>query len=208
MQVKLRKHTIGKQILENKQIVTREYYSDANQYIPASAGLDYSIIALEDKQIIAHRDIDINVYKETLPIGIVNSFKAFFEHFGSERVASTLVKRGGKKRIIYRHGNLYSHDIAKNTVTVLASIVVADPSVFEIKLQEQQSKIIKERKSQIGTAERSEKIRTYNYPQNRVTDHRINFSIMELDRVMDGYLDPIIEALINEDMRLKLEGLK
>ena len=136
MQIKLRKHTIGKQILENKQIVTREYYSDANQYIPASAGLDYSIIALEDKQIIAHRDIDINVYKETLPIGVVNSFKAFFEHFGSERVASTLVKRGGEKRIIYRHGSLYSHDIAKNTVTVLASIVVADPSVFEIKLQE------------------------------------------------------------------------
>ena len=136
MQIKLRKHTIGKQILENKQIVTREYYSDANQYIPASAGLDYSIIALEDKQIIAHRDIDINVYKETMPIGVVNSFKAFFEHFGSERVASTLVKRGGEKRIIYRHGSLYSHDIAKNTVTVLASIVVADPSVFEIKLQE------------------------------------------------------------------------
>ena len=65
-----------------------------------------------------------------------------------------------------------------------------------------------ERKNKIGTGDRSEKIRTYNYPQNRVTDHRINFSIMELDRVMDGYLDPIIEALINEDMRLKLAGVK
>ncbi len=65
-----------------------------------------------------------------------------------------------------------------------------------------------ERRSKVGTGDRSEKIRTYNYPQNRVTDHRINFSIMELDRVMDGYLDPIIEALINEDMRLKLAGVK
>ena len=65
-----------------------------------------------------------------------------------------------------------------------------------------------ERKSKIGTGDRSEKIRTYNYPQNRVTDHRINFSIMELDRVMDGYLDPIIDALVNEDMRLKLAGVK
>lgn len=65
-----------------------------------------------------------------------------------------------------------------------------------------------ERKSKVGTGDRSEKIRTYNYPQNRVTDHRINYSIMELDRVMDGYLDPIIEALINEDMRLKLAGVK
>ncbi len=62
------------------------------------------------------------------------------------------------------------------------------------------------RKSKIGTGDRSEKIRTYNYPQNRVTDHRINFSIMNLDKVMDGDLEPIIEALITEDIRLKLAG--
>jgi peptide chain release factor 1 len=60
------------------------------------------------------------------------------------------------------------------------------------------------RKNKIGTGDRSEKIRTYNYPQNRVTDHRINFSIMELDRVMEGNLDPIINALITEDQKLKL----
>lgn len=74
--------------------------------------------------------------------------------------------------------------------------------------ERQMSESQKERKSKVGTGDRSEKIRTYNYPQNRVTDHRINFSIMELDRVMDGYLDPVIEALINEDMRLKLAGVK
>lgn len=62
------------------------------------------------------------------------------------------------------------------------------------------------RKSKIGTGDRSEKIRTYNYPQNRVTDHRINFSIMNLDKVMDGELEPIIEALQTEDLRLKLAG--
>ncbi len=62
------------------------------------------------------------------------------------------------------------------------------------------------RKSKIGTGDRSEKIRTYNYPQNRVTDHRINYSIMDLEGVMDGNLSPIIEALITEDQRLKLEG--
>ncbi len=72
--------------------------------------------------------------------------------------------------------------------------------------QKQESELGAERKSKIGTGDRSEKIRTYNYPQNRVTDHRINFSIMELDRVMDGHLEPIIEALITEDMRLKLAG--
>lgn len=72
--------------------------------------------------------------------------------------------------------------------------------------QKQEAEVGESRKSKIGTGDRSEKIRTYNYPQNRVTDHRINFSIMELDRVMDGNLSPIIEALITEDMRLKLSG--
>ena len=75
-------------------------------------------------------------------------------------------------------------------------------------MQKQASEIGEERKTKIGTGDRSEKIRTYNYPQNRVTDHRINFSLMELDRVMDGNLAPIIEALITEDMRLKLAGEK
>ena len=72
--------------------------------------------------------------------------------------------------------------------------------------QKEEQELGKERKSKIGSGDRSEKIRTYNYPQNRVTDHRINFSIMSLDRVMDGELEPIIEALQTEDLRLKLAG--
>lgn len=63
-----------------------------------------------------------------------------------------------------------------------------------------------ERRSKLGTGDRSEKIRTYNYPQNRVTDHRIGFTIQQLDRVMEGELGSIINALINEDQRRKLLG--
>ncbi len=63
-----------------------------------------------------------------------------------------------------------------------------------------------ERRSKIGTGDRSEKIRTYNYPQNRVTDHRIGFTIQQLDRVMEGDLDAIINALTNEDQKLKIKG--
>ena len=77
----------------------------------------------------------------------------------------------------------------------------------EARLKEEQE-LGAQRKSKIGTGDRSEKIRTYNYPQNRVTDHRINFSIMSLDRVMDGDLEPIIEALQTEDLKLKLAGEK
>ncbi len=75
----------------------------------------------------------------------------------------------------------------------------------DIKMRQEQE-VGATRKTKIGSGDRSEKIRTYNYPQNRVTDHRINFSLMELDRVMNGNLAPIIEAIITEDMRLKLAG--
>lgn len=61
-----------------------------------------------------------------------------------------------------------------------------------------------ERKLKVGTGERSEKIRTYNYPQNRVTDHRIGFTTQKLDRVMEGELDEVIDALIHFDQEQKL----
>jgi peptide chain release factor 1 len=68
--------------------------------------------------------------------------------------------------------------------------------LYELKLQEQQKQITEERRSMVGSGDRSEKIRTYNFPQNRLTDHRIGLTIHQLDRVMDGKLDDIIEALI------------
>jgi len=74
------------------------------------------------------------------------------------------------------------------------------------KQAEQDEKIGSERKLKVGTGERSEKIRTYNYPQNRVTDHRIGFTIQKLDRVMEGQLDDVIDALINYDQEQKLLG--
>lgn len=62
------------------------------------------------------------------------------------------------------------------------------------------------RRSKIGTGDRSEKIRTYNYPQNRVTDHRIGFTLNQLDRIMEGKLGDIVEALLAEDQKRKLAG--
>ena len=78
--------------------------------------------------------------------------------------------------------------------------------LYEYELRKHEEEIGNERKNKIGSGDRSEKIRTYNYPQNRVTDHRIGFTTKQLDRVMDGALDEIIEALIHEDQQRKLKG--
>ena len=78
--------------------------------------------------------------------------------------------------------------------------------LYNMKMQEKEEKEGAERRSKIGTGDRSEKIRTYNYPQNRVTDHRIGFTLMQLDRVMEGDIGPIVEALITEDQKRQLEG--
>ena len=78
--------------------------------------------------------------------------------------------------------------------------------LYELQEQEKLEKEGNERRSKIGTGDRAEKIRTYNYPQNRVTDHRIGFTTNNLDRIMDGALDDIINALIQEDQKRKLQG--
>ena len=67
--------------------------------------------------------------------------------------------------------------------------------LYEAELQKQHDAIAKERKGQVGTGDRSEKIRTYNFPQSRVTDHRINFTTHQLHGVLDGNLDELIDAL-------------
>lgn len=78
--------------------------------------------------------------------------------------------------------------------------------IYDKMQQEQEQAIGSERRSKIGTGDRAEKIRTYNYPQNRVTDHRIGYTVQQLDRIMEGKIDDLINALIHEDQRLKLAG--
>src|SRR5271157_3731793 len=77
--------------------------------------------------------------------------------------------------------------------------------LYEKELEAQQKQITEERRSQIGSGDRSEKIRTYNFPQNRLTDHRIGLSVHQLDRVMDGKIEDIIEALIAHYQTEKLK---
>ena len=76
--------------------------------------------------------------------------------------------------------------------------------LYALKEQEQAEKIGNERRLKVGTGERSEKIRTYNYPQNRVTDHRIGYTVQKLDRIMEGDLDDLLDALIAYDLKERL----
>lgn len=77
--------------------------------------------------------------------------------------------------------------------------------LYEIEIEKQQREIMETRRAQVGSGERAEKIRTYNYPQDRVTDHRIGMTVHNLPRVLDGDLDPLIEALVLEDQANKLK---
>ena len=78
--------------------------------------------------------------------------------------------------------------------------------LYDKMIQEQNDALSKERKSQVGSGDRSERIRTYNFPQGRVTDHRINMTIYKLDSFLDGEIDEIVDALITSDQAEKMKN--
>lgn len=87
-----------------------------------------------------------------------------------------------------------------------SALKVLRARLYDHMLQEKEAAEGAERQSKIGHGDRSEKIRTYNYPQNRITDHRIGFTIQQLDRVMEGKLDSVIEALIAFEQKRALSA--
>ena len=80
--------------------------------------------------------------------------------------------------------------------------------VQEQAIKAQQSEVAADRKSQVGSGDRSERIRTYNFPQGRVTDHRVGLTLHKLDFVLNGELDEIINALITADQAEKMKQVK
>jgi peptide chain release factor 1 len=88
------------------------------------------------------------------------------------------------------------------------AMTVLRSRLFEKKRAEEDAKYAQQRKDQVGTGERSETIRTYNFPQNRVTDHRIDLTLYNLSAVIDGSLDPIIKPLLDHELKEKLARLQ
>ena len=91
----------------------------------------------------------------------------------------------------------------ENRATALMTIRSRVYEEHQRKLEEEQGV---ERRSKIGTGDRAEKIRTYNYPQNRVTDHRIGYNVNQLDRIMEGRMQDLLDALCSADQQAKLAG--
>jgi peptide chain release factor 1 len=78
--------------------------------------------------------------------------------------------------------------------------------LLDVEQRKQEEAITSQRRSQVGTGERAEKIRTYNYPQDRISDHRINLTLHNLPKLMDGDLDGLVDALATEEQTRQLEG--
>jgi peptide chain release factor 1 len=88
------------------------------------------------------------------------------------------------------------------------AMTVLRSRLLELKVAEENAKYAARRKEQVGTGERNERIRTYNFHQNRVTDHRIELTLYNLPTFIDGDIDPILEPLIAHDLEERLAALK
>ncbi len=87
------------------------------------------------------------------------------------------------------------------------AMTVLRARLLDQKRNEEQEKMADERRTQIGSGDRSERIRTYNFPQNRITEHRINLTLYQLDRIMEGELDALVDSLYENDVELRLKKL-
>jgi peptide chain release factor 1 len=143
-------------------------------------------------------DIDIEIRNEDLKIDTYRSQGAGGQNVNKTEsaVRITHIPTGIVVSCQIERSQIQNREIAMNMLK---------SKLYAAKQAEQDEKIGNERRLKVGTGERSEKIRTYNYPQNRVTDHRIGFTIQKLDRVMEGDLEEVIEALINADQQDKME---
>jgi peptide chain release factor 1 len=89
----------------------------------------------------------------------------------------------------------------------MQAMAILRSRLWDLQLRKQQEEIAADRKSMVGTGDRAEKIRTYNYPQSRITDHRINYTSHQMERVLEGYLDEFVDALLAEEQARKLAAV-
>jgi len=147
----------------------------------------------EDVEVEVHEnDIDVDVFRSTGP--------------GGQSVNTT----DSAVRITHKPTGMVvtCQDEKSQLQNKIKALRVLRARLFQIEMDRINAELAADRKAQVGTGERSEKIRTYNYKDNRVTDHRIGLTIKRLPEILEGALDPFVDALtLDEEARRLVEGI-
>ncbi len=144
-------------------------------------------------------DVEINIDPKELEIEVYGSSGPGGQH---------MQKNATAVRITYKPTGMVvaCESERSQTQNKLRALAIMRARLYEIERQKQDAELAQERRTQVGSGERSEKIRTYNFPQNRITDHRIGFTIHRLPDVLDGDLDLLIEELIAHEQAQHIGG--
>ena len=144
-------------------------------------------------------EIDIEIRNEDIRIDTMRASGAGGQHVNTtdSAVRITHVPTG----IVVTQAEKSQHQNRARAMEILRT------RLFDLKRQTADDARAEDRKSQVGSGDRSERIRTYNFPQGRVTDHRINLTLYKLDRVIEGDLDELVDALVSDHQSRLLAGL-
>ena len=146
-------------------------------------------------------EIDIEIADDELKIDTYRASGAGGQHINKTDSAVRIVHKPTGITVKCQDGRSQHENRATALMTIRSRVY----EEHQRKLEEEQGI---ERRNKIGTGDRAEKIRTYNYPQNRVTDHRIGYTVNQLDRIMEGRMQDLLDALLSADQQAKLAGEK
>ena len=148
-----------------------------------------------------YEDVDIEIEDKDLRVDVYRSSGAGGQHVNKTSSAVRMTHLPTGIVVAMQDQRSQQQNRAK-------AMEILKARVYDYYASQNEAEYAEQRKTAVGTGDRSERIRTYNYPQNRVTDHRIGLSLNKLDRIMNGELGDIIDALIIADQTAKLEELK
>ena len=163
-----------------------------------SSGRRHTSFASLDVMPAIEDDIEVNIRPEDLKVDTYRASGAGGQHINKTESAIRITHLP-TGLVVTCQDERSQHKNRESAMKMLRS------KLYDIKQREQQSQIAADRKSQVGTGDRSERIRTYNFPQGRVTDHRIGLTLYKIEAIMNGDLDEIIDALITTDQSEKLK---
>lgn len=145
-------------------------------------------------------EVDVNINMNDLRIDTYRASGAGGQHINKtdSAIRITHIPTG---LVVTCQDQRSQHKNKERAMTVLRS------KLYEMEQEKQTSEYAQNRKSQVGTGDRSEKIRTYNFPQSRITDHRIGFTAYNMEAVLDGDMEALIDALVTADQAERLTGL-